>query len=163
MLEILSHCKFGSPISPILQPHQIGTTWQYTIDWIPSDTGNGGTLSKNVVVVSSKPRSRSESDLIVVDAWTSEANGWNRSEVSVFVQVTRGGMPVLGARVRMEVTSAEKGTTLFVADMLDDGFGGELGPKMTGRAGRPILCSDMSYICQPGRGELKQNGRRWRS
>ena len=115
-----------------MQPHQIGTTWQYTIDWMPGGTGNGGAFSKNVVVVSSKPRSRSESDLIVVDAWTSEANGRNRSQVSVFVRVTRGGMPVLGARVRMEVTRAEKGATVFVADMLDDGFGGELGPKMSG-------------------------------
>ena len=100
-------------------------TWQYTIDWIPGGIGSGGTFSKNVVVVSSKPRSRSESDLILVDAWTSEVDGKNGSDVSAFVRVTRGGMPVLGARVRMEVGKVDEGTTVFVADMLDDGFGGK--------------------------------------
>ena len=96
-------------------------TWQYTIDWIP-----GGAFSKNVVVVTSKPRSRTESDLLLVDAWTSEVDGKNGSDVSAFVRVTRGGMPVLGARVRMEVGKVDEGTTVFVADMLDDGFGGKL-------------------------------------
>ena len=112
-----------------MQPHQIGMTWQYTIDWIPGGIGSGGgTFSKNVVVVSSKPRSRSESDLILVDAWTSELDGENDSSdaVSAFVRVTRGGMPVLGARVRMEVGRVDEGTTILVADMLDDGYGGKL-------------------------------------
>ena len=101
-------------------------TWQYTIDWIPGGVGSGGALSKNVVVVTSKPRSRTESDLLLVDAWTSEVDGKNGSDVSAFVRVTRGGMPVLGARVRMEVGKVDDGTTVFVADMLDDGFGGKL-------------------------------------
>ena len=101
-------------------------TWQYTIDWISGGIGSGGTLSKNVVVVSSKPRSRRESDLILVDAWTSEVDGKNgTSDISAFVRVTRGGMPVLGARVRMEVDKVDEGTTVFVAEMLDDGFGGK--------------------------------------
>ena len=124
VLDTLKQTDHKHPLH--LQPHQIGMTWQYTIDWIPGGVGSGGALSKNVVVVTSKPRSRTESDLLLVDAWTSEVDGKNGSDVSAFVRVTRGGMPVLGARVRMEVGKVDDGTTVFVADMLDDGFGGKL-------------------------------------
>merc|ERR1719273_1429824 len=62
---------------PFSAPNQIGMTWQYTIEW--HDTLSGGSASgssssinsnsKSIVMVSSKPRSQSENQLISVKAW----------------------------------------------------------------------------------------------
>ena len=57
-----------------LQPHQIGMTWQYTIEWhgnAASDSLNfSNGLRKSIVVVTSKPRSQLEDTLITVKSWT---------------------------------------------------------------------------------------------
>ena len=82
-LSISNPTKFISLILFfLLQPNQIGMTWQYTIEW--HDTLSGGSASgssssinsnsKSIVMVSSKPRSQSENQLISVKAWTTELN-----------------------------------------------------------------------------------------
>jgi hypothetical protein len=81
--------------SPSLQPHQIGMTWQYTIEWHQPRDGNVDTDAqkasidatkknnnnnnnnnnrKNIVTVTSKPRSQMESSLITISTWTSSSS-----------------------------------------------------------------------------------------
>ena len=59
-------------------------TWQYTIEWHDTSTGSNSVQqaginsnSKSIVMVSSKPRSQSEKQLISVKAWTTEINQGN--------------------------------------------------------------------------------------
>merc|ERR1712223_926015 len=58
---------------PFSAPNQIGMTWQYTIEW--HDTSSHGINShrKSIVVVTSKPRSQSEKQLIQIKTWTSSS------------------------------------------------------------------------------------------
>ena len=131
-------------------------TWQYTIEWHQprdvSDAQKGDASNKqrkNIVTVTSKPRSQMESSLITVTTWTSNSivNATLRSEesdaknvtmtttadrefepLSVFAQVLRGGSPVLGARVLMtvEIEQANGSVhTLSPVPLSDDGFGGK--------------------------------------
>ncbi len=97
-------------------------TWTYSIEWFPGG-GAAAAASKNIVVVTSKPRSRTDSELIRTAAWTAEAHDANRTAVTAYVSVTRGGMPVLGARVKMSLKIG--GRTVREAEMLDDGYAGE--------------------------------------
>ena len=116
-----------------LQPNQIGMTWQYTIEW--HDTSSHGINShrKSIVVVTSKPRSQSEKQLIQIKTWTSSStasssfsshnddndkimagksntdttnndNNNNPAEIVLFAQVMRGDSPVIGAKVMASVS-----------------------------------------------------------
>jgi hypothetical protein len=117
------------------------------------NNNNNNNNRKNIVTVTSKPRSQMESSLITISTWTSSSsnsmmmmtNSSSRMEVdnstmkvvddeeeyqplAVFVQVLRGGSPILGARVMMNV-EVELGNGSVVAlapvQLSDDGFGGE--------------------------------------
>ena len=103
-----------------------------------------------MVVVTSKPRTRRAEDIIRVDTWTSAdpsadhgagagAGARNlTAPVAVYARVTRGGLPVLGARVSVRVrieqdaqresngALAGKDLSLAAVDLVDDGYGGEL-------------------------------------
>jgi hypothetical protein len=102
-------------------------SWQYVIEWFPGPPSASSSASKNIVVVTSKPRARRESDLIKIDAWTDvDGDNGNRTEaVAVYASVTRGGLPVLSARITMEVVDTDSMETVYSAVMLDDGYGGE--------------------------------------
>jgi len=118
-----------------------------------NNNNNNNNNRKNIVTVTSKPRSQMESSLITISTWTSSSsnsmmmmtNSSSRMEVdnstmkvvedeeeyqplAVFVQVLRGGSPILGARVMMNV-EVELGNGSVVAlapvQLSDDGFGGE--------------------------------------
>ena len=63
-------------------------TWQYTIEWHDTSTGSNtvqqagiNSNSKSIVMVSSKPRSQSEKQLISVKAWTTEINSDNQGNL----------------------------------------------------------------------------------
>jgi hypothetical protein len=121
-------------------------TWQYTIEWhqprdanVDGDAARRDVSRKNIVTVTSKPRSQMESSLITLKTWTS-ASGLNKTAeanatvpedfrpLAVFAQVLKGGLPVLEARVMMTV-AVELGNGSVVelspVEMYDDGFGGE--------------------------------------
>jgi hypothetical protein len=120
-----------------------------------NNNNNNNNNRKNIVTVTSKPRSQMESSLITISTWTSSSSNStmmmtnssssSRMEVdnstmkvvedeeeyqplAVFVQVLRGGSPILGARVMMNV-EVELGNGSVVAlapvQLSDDGFGGE--------------------------------------
>ena len=124
-------------------------TWQYAIEWYPGGAANAAAGRKNVVVVTSKPRTRRAEDIIRVDTWTSaDPSADNDSAgagarnltapVAVYARVTRGGLAVLGARVSVRVrieqdaqqesngALAGKDLSLAAVDLVDDGYGGEL-------------------------------------
>ena len=126
-------------------------TWQYAIEWYPGGAANAAAVRKNVVVVTSKPRTRRADDIIRVDTWTSAdpsadddgagagAGARNlTAPVAVYARVTRRGLPVLGARVSVRVrieqdaqqessgALAGKDLSLAAVDLIDDGYGGEL-------------------------------------
>ena len=136
------------------QPQQIGVTWQYTIEWhqprdVASDVDapkRDVVSRKNIVTVTSKPRSQMESSLITVSTWTSEttlnrtvavgiddANSTSNAEefqpLTIFAQVLKGGNPIVGARVMMHV-EIELGNGSMIAltpvQLFDDGYGGEI-------------------------------------
>ena len=123
-------------------------TWQYTIEWHqPRDATSDADAPKrdvasrkNIVMVTSKPRSQMESSLITVATWTS-LTSLNKSDennstfqvddfrpLAVFAQVLKGSNPVVGGRVMMTV-EIELGNGSAVAlppvQLFDDGYGGE--------------------------------------
>ena len=131
-------------------------TWQYTIEWHqPRDATSDAEASKrdavtrkNIVTVTSKPRSQMESSLITVATWTSasvtamlnksdDANATSTSSallvgdfrpLSIFAQVSKGGNPIVGARVMMTLEiELGNGSSVVLApvQLHDDGYGGE--------------------------------------
>ena len=125
-------------------------TWQYTIEW--HDTSSHGINShrKSIVVVTSKPRSQSEKQLIQIKTWTSSSttdsspnddndkmmagnsnsnNNNNPAEIVLFAQVMRGDSPVIGAKVMASVsfesTNNASVVTLSPVRLHDNGYGGE--------------------------------------
>ena len=125
-------------------------TWQYTIEW--HDTSSHGINShrKSIVVVTSKPRSQSEKQLIQIKTWTSSSlltasplnddndkmmagnsnsNNNNPAEIVLFAQVMRGDSPVIGAKVMaavsFESTNNASVVTLSPVRLHDNGYGGE--------------------------------------
>ena len=151
---------FFQPFVFLFQPHQIGMTWQYTIEWhqsrdasdIASDIVKSSDTTKsnrkNIVTVTSKPRSQMESSLITVTTWTSNSivnttrlesinnatlpDGDLEQPLSVFAQVLRGGSPILGARVMLTVEiELGNGSVVLLSpvQLSDDGFGGKLIPS----------------------------------
>ena len=113
-----------------MQPNQIGMTWQYTIEW--HDTSSHGINShrKSIVVVTSKPRSQSEKQLIQIKTWTSKPEmAENPAEIVLFARVMRGDSPVIGAKVMasvsLESTNNASVVTLSPVRLHDNGYGGE--------------------------------------
>jgi hypothetical protein len=105
----------------------LGKKWLYAVEWIP-----GPTSRKSIAVLTSKPRSRDQNQLLTVRAWTDrDANAAADNEpVRVFAQVLKGRRPVLRARVAAQVeVEMENGTriTILPLHMLDNGDGGEEG------------------------------------
>ena len=111
-------------------------TWQYTIEWHDTSTGgkSGIIISnrKSIVMVTSKPRSKKESNLITVKAWTTQSSDANDdadpAKIAVHAQVLRGDSPVIGAKVMASVTleSTNNGSlvTLSPVRLHDNGYGG---------------------------------------
>lgn len=108
----------------LLQPNQIGMTWQYTIEW--HDTGAN---RKSIVVVTSKPRSQSEASLISIKAWTSALFEDDPAKIVLYAQVLRGDSPVIGAKVMasvvLESTNNGSVVTLSPVRLHDNGYGGK--------------------------------------
>jgi hypothetical protein len=66
-------------------------TWQYTIEWHHSTAAdNDKPRRKNIVTVTSKPRSQMESSLITVSTWTSYVPK-NATETAAHANLT--GLP----------------------------------------------------------------------
>ena len=113
--------------SSCLQPDQLGRKWRYSIKW--SQTGTSRSR-KSLVTVTSKPRSRVESQLVSANVWTVPADGFplqQRVPVAVFAQVQLGSSPVINASVFLDVeVENENGTTfaLLPISMRDNGRGG---------------------------------------
>ena len=70
-------------------------TWQYTIEWHSSHSNRNASF----VMVTSKPRSQSEQDLIRVKAWTSAKHKSEDAKIVLYAQVLRGTSPLIGAKV----------------------------------------------------------------
>lgn len=100
-------------------------TWQYAIEWHEMANAN----RKSIVVVTSKPRSQSESGLISIKAWTS-AIFEDPAKIVLFAQVLRGDSPVIGAKVMasvvLESTNNGSVVTLSPVRLHDNGYGGKL-------------------------------------
>ncbi len=141
MFRVVDNAAFYSILmkrkfSYSLQADQLGTSWQYNIEW-----HNGGkrrrqqvgyefaAARKNFVMVTSKPRSRDADDLIDVKTWTAVGKIANNELVTVFAKVTFGGKPVVDADVRAQVevvfVNGSETIKLPAQKMLDDGFGGK--------------------------------------
>lgn len=98
-------------------------TWKYTIEWHETSPESN---RKSIVLVTSKPRSQEENQLISVRAWTS----LNSKEIVLSAQVLKGdSSPVIGAKVMATVTleSTNNGTivTLPPIRLHDNGYGGK--------------------------------------
>ena len=117
-------CNSKIMVNLLLQPNQIGMTWQYTIEW---HSGQVSALSnsnrKSIVIVTSKPRSQTESTLIKVKTWTSQQSN------ILFAQVLRGDSPVIGAKVMasvmLESSNNDSLVTLSPVRLHDNGYGGK--------------------------------------
>ena len=121
-----------------LQARWVGRQWRYTIRW----SGAGARVSKNIVMVSSKPRQ--SVDAVRVSVWTGGAmrasddipNGHQLSSpVPVYARVSVGSSPVLGATVYLDIEVENSNGTVFVllpSLMLDNGHGE---PDITGDDG----------------------------
>ena len=106
---------------PFGDPQQLGKPWSYSIQW--SDTRLRSLARKSLVVVTSRPRSRKEADLVTVELATSDQTSL---PLSVVARVAVGGRPVINATVMLEVeVRNENGTTfpLPLLALLDDGRG----------------------------------------
>ena len=126
-----------------LQARWVGRQWRYTIRW----SGAGARVSKNIVMVSSKPRQ--SVDAVRVSVWTGGAitSGQGASDdinsghklgspVPVYARVSVGSSPVLGATVYLDVEVENSNGTVFVllpSLMLDNGHGE---PDITGDDGK---------------------------
>ena len=117
------------------QPHQIGMTWQYNIEWHQGrrrhqryQTGNGSNSTgsyiqlqpqqtqqrKSIVVVTSKPRSQMEDSLISVKGWTnfemaSNIHFANKEDVD---------FPRNGTQAKNEAKNMQKGPLAIYAQVL---------------------------------------------
>lgn len=110
----------------IFQPNQIGMTWQYSIEWHDTSSLLLDSSRKSIVMVTSKPRSQSEKELIRVEAWVTGNDPLSRV---LAAQVLRGDSPVIGAKVMATITleSTSNGSivTLPPIRLHDNGFGGK--------------------------------------
>ena len=109
-------------------------TWQYSIEWHSTHSNR----NESIVVVTSKPRSQSEKDLIRVKAWTSsqkhpenaKSHHSETAKIVLFVQVLRGDSPIIGAKVVAAIkleSMTNNGTTveyLPSVNLQDNGYGG---------------------------------------
>lgn len=113
-------------IPPFDEVSKRGTAWTYKIDWYTTNQ-----TRDNVVLVRSKPSTVAEKGLLSIRAWT---NMNDRDTVThdtllaVYVEVTRGDSPVLGAAVKMDIkVELNNGSVLAVTnssmDLVDNGLG----------------------------------------
>ena len=113
----------------------MGRQWRYTIKW----SGAGARVSKNIVMVTSKPRQ--SVDAVRVNVWTRGTSDVMThghhitGPVPVYASVSIGLSPVLGATVYLDVEVENSNGTVFVllpSLMLDNGHGE---PDITGDDG----------------------------
>ena len=109
-------------------------TWQYSIEWHSTHSNR----NESIVVVTSKPRSQSEKDLIRVKAWTSsqkhpenaKSHHSETAKIVLLVQVLRGDSPIIGAKVVAAIkleSMTNNGTIveyLPSVNLQDNGYGG---------------------------------------
>ena len=96
-------------------------TWKYTIEWHTITNHGTNPNPQSIVMVTSKPRSKSESQLIHIKSWT------NQNQV-LFAQVLRGKNAIIGAKVTatMSLGFEQNGTywnLLKPMPLYDNGFG----------------------------------------
>ena len=108
----------------LFQPNQIGMTWQYSIEWHTTHSNR----NESTVMVTSKPRSQSEADLISVKAWTSRGKQSENAKIVLYAQVLRGDSPIIGAKVlaNVKLESIKNGTVEHLPSirLQDNGYGG---------------------------------------
>merc|ERR1719232_625794 len=115
---------------PFGNAQKVGRQWRYSIKW----SQNGAGVTKNIVSVTSKPRSRDNGAVVNVHVWTSHVSR-HVSPVKVFAKVSIGSSPVLNATVYLDVEVENSNGTIFVllpSLMVDDGHGEA---DMTGQDG----------------------------
>ena len=106
-------------------------TWKYSIKWHNSHAKKKTETPTSIVLVTSKPRSRDEEDLINIRSWANgNSSGYFSSlPVTIYVSVTKGDWPVLDARVTLKISVQDNKTNNIVkmkpVEMLDDGYGGK--------------------------------------
>ncbi len=111
----------------MVKPAHLGLQWEYEIQWY-----DGGERDlENVVVVESRPRDLGSFGLIDLEMWTNTEDVNDRvtnlQPLKMFVQVTRGSSPVLGAKVRVQVKITDfNGGEEFLEpiELYDNGNGG---------------------------------------
>ena len=117
----------------------MGRQWRYTIKW----SGAGARVSKNIVMVTSKPRQ--SVDAVRVNVWTRGTSDVMThghqitGPVPVYASVSIGSSPVLGATVYLDVEVENSNGTVFVllpSLMLDN------------RHGEPDITGDDGKYCQ---------------
>ena len=113
----------------IFQPAQMGMNWRYSIEWFPTSSRT----RKSIVIVTSKPRTRDESELVSVKVWTDRDQDGDRKitgekPLAIFASVSKGGAPVIEAKVTLDVEVENENGTIFALlpiHLLDNGLGGE--------------------------------------
>ena len=86
----------------MLQARWVGRQWRYRIQWSEA----APRVTKNIVTVTSKPRTRDTGGVVGVAVWTHPRTTHAqdaRQPVAVFARVSLGSSPVLGATVYLDV------------------------------------------------------------
>ena len=86
----------------MLQARWVGRQWRYRIQWSEA----APRVTKNIVTVTSKPRTRDTGGVVGVAVWTHPRTAHaqdTRQPVAVFARVSLGSSPVLGATVYLDV------------------------------------------------------------
>lgn len=106
-------------------------TWQYTIEWSSGGGSDANHNKKNIAIVTSKPRSQKDGNIISVSAWTNlDDNATNETSIplAIYAKVSRGDGPVVDARVSVIVTIEQTNGSVITMSpirLLDNGYGGE--------------------------------------
>ena len=82
----------------MLQARWVGRQWRYRIQWSEA----APRVTKNIVTVTSKPRTRDTGGVVGVAVWTHPRTA-HAQPVAVFARVSLGSSPVLGATVYLDV------------------------------------------------------------
>ena len=85
-----------------MQARWVGRQWRYRIQWSEA----APRVTKNIVTVTSKPRTRDTGGVVGVAVWTHPRTAHaqdTRQPVAVFARVSLGSSPVLGAPVYLDV------------------------------------------------------------
>lgn len=123
----LKTINYVGHVPPFGDPAQMGMNWRYSIEWFPTSSRT----RKSIVIVTSKPRTREESELVSVKVWTNrdqddDTKITGDKPLAIFASVTMGGGAVIDADVTLEVEVENENGTIFALSpfrLLDNGLG----------------------------------------